>query len=43
MIQELLDNYVSNDIDAFYVFVLLLVVLMVRPNGLFSRTSVRRV
>jgi branched-chain amino acid transport system permease protein len=43
VIQELLDNYVSNDIDAFYVFVLLLVVLMIRPNGLFSRTAVRRV
>ncbi len=43
VIQELLDNYLSNDIDAFYVFVLLLVVLMIRPNGLFSRTGVRRV
>jgi branched-chain amino acid transport system permease protein len=43
VIQELLDNYVSNDIDAFYVFVLLLVVLMIRPSGLFSRTTVRRV
>jgi branched-chain amino acid transport system permease protein len=43
VIQELLDNYVSNDIDAFYIFALLLVVLMVRPNGLFSRTQVRRV
>ncbi|MGN6474067.1 MAG: branched-chain amino acid ABC transporter permease [Mycobacteriales bacterium] len=43
VIQSLLDNYVSNQIDAFYVFVLLLVVLMIRPNGLFSRTTVRRV
>ena len=43
VIQQLLDNYVSNDIDAFYIFALLLIVLMVRPNGLFSRTSVRRV
>jgi branched-chain amino acid transport system permease protein len=43
VIQSLLDNYVSNELDAFYVFALLLVVLMVRPNGLFSRTSVRRV
>ncbi|HVT65906.1 MAG TPA: branched-chain amino acid ABC transporter permease [Mycobacteriales bacterium] len=43
VIQQLLDNYVSNDIDAFYVFLLLLVVLMIRPNGLFSRASVRRV
>lgn len=43
VIQQLLDNYVSNDIDLFYVFVMLLVVLMIRPNGLFSRTAVRRV
>jgi branched-chain amino acid transport system permease protein len=39
----LLDNYVSNDIDSFFVFALLIVVLMVRPNGLFARTAVRRV
>lgn len=38
-----LDNYVSNDIDPFFVLALLVVVLMIRPNGLFSRTSVRRV
>jgi branched-chain amino acid transport system permease protein len=43
VIQSLLDNYVSNDLDLFYSFVLLLVVLMIRPNGLFSRTAVRRV
>ena len=40
---SLLDNYVSNDIDSFFVFALLIVVLMVRPNGLFARTAVRRV
>jgi branched-chain amino acid transport system permease protein len=40
---SLLDNYVSNDIDSFYVLVVLLVVLMARPNGLFSRRSERRV
>jgi branched-chain amino acid transport system permease protein len=40
---SLLDNYVSNDIDSFFVFALLLVVLMIRPNGIFSRTAVRRV
>jgi branched-chain amino acid transport system permease protein len=40
---SLLDNYVSNDIDSFYVLVVLLVVLMLRPNGLFSRRSERRV
>jgi branched-chain amino acid transport system permease protein len=39
----LLDNYVSNDIDFFFVFALLLVVLMIRPNGLFSRAAARRV
>jgi branched-chain amino acid transport system permease protein len=39
----LLDNYVSNDIDSFIVFTLLIVVLMIRPNGLFARTAARRV
>ncbi|HWB68284.1 MAG TPA: branched-chain amino acid ABC transporter permease [Mycobacteriales bacterium] len=38
-----LDNYVSNDIDPFFVLALLVVVLMIRPNGLFTRTAVRRV
>ena len=40
---SLLDNYVSNDIDSFFVLVLLLVVLMIRPNGLFARRSARRI
>jgi branched-chain amino acid transport system permease protein len=40
---SLLDNYVSGDTDFFFVFALLIVVLMVRPNGLFTRTSVRRI
>jgi branched-chain amino acid transport system permease protein len=40
---SLLDNYVSNDIDDFFVLVVLLVVLMIRPNGLFGRSRVRRV
>jgi branched-chain amino acid transport system permease protein len=40
---SLLDNYVSNDLDSFFVLVLLLVVLMIRPNGLFARRSVRRI
>jgi branched-chain amino acid transport system permease protein len=40
---SLLDNYVANDIDSFFVLVLLLAVLMVRPNGLFARRSVRRI
>lgn len=40
---SLLDDYVSNDVDSFFILVILLVVLMIRPSGLFSRTSVRRV
>jgi branched-chain amino acid transport system permease protein len=40
---EILDVHVSNDIDSFFVFALLLIVLMIRPNGLFARTAVRRV
>lgn len=43
MVLSVLDDYVANDIDSFFVLVLLIVVLMVRPNGLFSRTSERRV
>jgi branched-chain amino acid transport system permease protein len=39
----ILDNYVSNNLDSFFVFALLVVVLMARPNGLFARTAVRRV
>lgn len=37
------DSYVSNNIETMYAFVILIAVLMVRPNGLFSRTSTRRV
>jgi branched-chain amino acid transport system permease protein len=40
---QILDDYVSNDIDPFFIFALLLVVLMIRPNGIFSRRTVRRV
>jgi branched-chain amino acid transport system permease protein len=43
VIQQVLDNYVSNNIDFFYLLAVLLVVLMIRPNGIFTRTSVRRV
>jgi branched-chain amino acid transport system permease protein len=43
VVLAVLDDYVSNDIDSFFVLVLLLVVLMIRPNGLFSRTKERRV
>jgi branched-chain amino acid transport system permease protein len=38
-----LDDYVSSDIETMYVFLLLIVVLMIRPNGLFARSRVRRV
>jgi branched-chain amino acid transport system permease protein len=41
--RSMLDNYVSYDIDAFYVLVLLIVVLMIKPTGLFTRTATRRV
>jgi branched-chain amino acid transport system permease protein len=40
---SVLDNYVSNDVDNFYVFLVLLVVLMVRPSGIFSRSRERKV
>ncbi|HTW21919.1 MAG TPA: branched-chain amino acid ABC transporter permease [Mycobacteriales bacterium] len=40
---SLLDNYVSNDVDSFFVLLLLIAVLMTRPNGLFARTSTRRI
>jgi branched-chain amino acid transport system permease protein len=40
---SILDNYVSNQIDTFYALVLLVVVLMARPAGLFTRTATRRV
>lgn len=39
----LLEYYVSNQIDTFWVLCLLVVVLMVRPAGLFSRRGARRV
>ena len=37
------DNYVSNRIETMYALVILIAVLMVRPAGLFSRASTRRV
>jgi branched-chain amino acid transport system permease protein len=40
---SVLDNYVSNQIDTFYALVLLVVVLMARPTGLFARQTTRRV
>lgn len=37
------DSYISNNIRTLYALVLLIAVLMVRPAGLFSRSSTRRV
>ncbi|HVW79446.1 MAG TPA: branched-chain amino acid ABC transporter permease [Mycobacteriales bacterium] len=43
IVLQVLDGYVSNDIDSMFVLLLLLAVLMVRPNGLFTRHQERRV
>jgi branched-chain amino acid transport system permease protein len=37
------DSYISNFIQTMYALVVLIAVLMIRPNGIFSRTSERRV
>jgi branched-chain amino acid transport system permease protein len=37
------DDYVSNRVETMYALIILIAVLMVRPNGLFSRSSTRRV
>jgi branched-chain amino acid transport system permease protein len=37
------DDYVSNRVETMYALIILIAVLMIRPNGLFSRTSTRRV
>lgn len=37
------DSYISNNIRTMYALVALIAVLMVRPNGLFSRSTARRV
>ena len=37
------DSYVDNNIEPVYAFIILIAVLMVRPNGLFSRSAARRV
>jgi branched-chain amino acid transport system permease protein len=37
------DGYVDNNIEGMYALVILIAVLMIRPNGLFSRTAMRRV
>ncbi len=37
------DDYISGNIEGMYALVILMAALMLRPNGLFSRTSIRRV
>jgi branched-chain amino acid transport system permease protein len=37
------DSYVSGEIQTMYAFVILMAVLMLRPNGLFTRAAGRRV
>jgi branched-chain amino acid transport system permease protein len=37
------DAYISNQIQTMYAFLILIAVLMVKPNGLFARTATRRV
>ena len=37
------DDYVSNRVETIYALIILIAVLMIRPNGLFSRSSTRRV
>jgi branched-chain amino acid transport system permease protein len=43
VVLSVLDSTVSNDIDPFYGLLFLVVVLMLRPNGLFAPTRARRV
>jgi branched-chain amino acid transport system permease protein len=37
------DSYVDNNVEGMYALIILIGVLMVRPNGLFARVSARRV
>jgi branched-chain amino acid transport system permease protein len=37
------DSYIDNNIEPMYALVILVAVLMVRPNGLFARAAARRV
>jgi branched-chain amino acid transport system permease protein len=37
------DSYIDNNVDGMYALILLIAVLMARPNGLFARRSARRV
>ena len=37
------DSYVDNNVEGMYALLILIAVLMIRPNGLFSRVAARRV
>jgi len=37
------DGYIDNNIEGMYALIILIAVLMVRPNGLFARRAMRRV
>jgi branched-chain amino acid transport system permease protein len=37
------DNYVDNNVEGMYALLILIAVLMIRPNGLFARHHARRV
>ena len=37
------DSYVDNNVEGMYALLILIAVLMVRPNGLFARQHARRV
>jgi len=39
----LADSYIDNNIEGMYALIILIAVLMVRPNGLFARQHARRV
>jgi branched-chain amino acid transport system permease protein len=43
LIQQLILNYVSNDLYLAITFVLLIVVLAIKPTGIFGRTLVQKV
>ena len=40
---SLADSYIDNNIEGMYALIILIAVLMVRPNGLFARQHARRV
>jgi branched-chain amino acid transport system permease protein len=40
---SLADSYIDNNVEGMYALIILIAVLMVRPNGLFARQHARRV